>query len=288
MYHEHFSLREEPFGVSPDHRFFLQTEQHREALATLYYALVQRRGLVLLLGRAGLGKTSVLVKLMQLLEGLAETAYLPHPHFNAETVFETVLVSLGLPSTKSAARNYQMFYEYLIQMHGSGKRCVIIFDEAQRLSADTLEAIRILSNFETPWDKLVQIVLAGQPRLAETLVRPECEQLLQRCSIIARLKPLARRNVDEYIAHRLKTAGAPENFFSEEALAAIAVASNGIPRNINTICFNSLSVAYALRNATVGAEHVAEAVHDLDITADARWQADLGPKRDSIPMRAGA
>ena len=126
MYHAHFALREEPFGVSPDRRFFLQTEQHREALATLYYALRQRRGFALLVGRAGLGKTSVLVQLMQMLEGHAEIAYLPQPYFDRSTVLESILLSLGLNSTGSLAQDHRLFYKYLLETRRAGKTCVVI------------------------------------------------------------------------------------------------------------------------------------------------------------------
>jgi general secretion pathway protein A len=268
MYHAHFALKEEPFGVSPDRRFFMPTEQHREALATLYYALRQRRGFALLTGRAGLGKTSVLVQLVQMLEGHAEVAYLPHPYFDRATVLESILLSLGVNSTGSLAQDHRLFYKYLLETHRSGKTCVVIFDEAQDLNHDTLETIRMLSNFETPTEKLLQIVLAGQPRLAETLQQRECEQIRQRLNVVARLKPLDGREVHEYIAYRLHAAGAGADLFAPAALDAIAAASGGVPRNVNTICFNSLTLAYALGSSQVGCDEVAEAVRDLDLTTD--------------------
>jgi type II secretory pathway predicted ATPase ExeA len=269
MYHAHFGLREEPFGVSPDRRFFFRTEQHREAIATLYYAIQQRRGFALLLGQSGLGKTSVLVHLLQLLEGKAETAYLPHPYFDRATVLESILESLGIQPTPSPARNHRLFYEYLMETRRAGKTCVVIFDEAQELNRDTLEAIRMLSNFETLEEKLVQIVLAGQPGLAGTLKRPDCDQIRQRLNMVARLKPLTRQEVHDYIAHRLKTAGASAALFDGDALEAIASASGGVPRKVNTLCFNSLTLAYALNHRQAGRPEVAEAVADLDLTLEA-------------------
>jgi type II secretory pathway predicted ATPase ExeA len=277
MYHAHFALKEEPFGVSPDRRFFMQTEQHREALATLYYALRQRRGFALLVGRAGLGKTSVLVQLVQMMEGHAEIAYLPHPFFDRSTVLETILLSLGLNATGSLAEDHRLFYKYLLKTHHAGKTCVVIFDEAQDLNHDTLETIRMLSNFETSTGKLLQIVLAGQPRLADTLKLPECEQIRQRLNVVARLRPLAGREVHEYVVHRLSTAGASSDLFAPAALDAIAAASGGIPRNVNTICFNSLTLAYALGNSRVGCDEVDEAICDLDLTLDDLAPADPAP-----------
>ena len=251
MYHAHFALREEPFGVSPDHRFFMQTEQHREALATLYYAIRQRRGFALLLGSAGLGKTSVLVQLLQMLEGEAETAYLPHPYFDRANVLESILLALGLNVTGSVAQNHRIFYKYLTDTRQAGKTCVVIFDEAQGLTQDTLETIRMLSNFETPREKLLQIVLAGQLRLGDTLRKPECEQIRQRLNAITRLAPLTGAEVHEYVSHRLKAAGASVSLFAPDALDAVAAASGGVPRNVNTICFNSLTLAYAVGNRQV-------------------------------------
>jgi type II secretory pathway predicted ATPase ExeA len=265
MYHAHFGLREEPFGVSPDRRFFFQTEQHREAVATLYYSIQQRRGFALLVGQPGLGKTSVLAQLVQLLENKADTAYLPHPFFDRTTVLEAILESFGIQSTTSPARNHRLFYDHLMEVRRAGKTCVVIFDEAQELNRDTLEAIRMLSNFETLSEKLVQIVLAGQPGLSETLRQAECDQIRQRLSAVCQLRPLNRALVDEYIDHRLQIAGGEPSLFDAGAREAIAMASAGIPRNINTICFNSLSLAYALDLRQVGCSEVKEAVADLDL-----------------------
>jgi type II secretory pathway predicted ATPase ExeA len=266
MYHRHFSLRDEPFGVSPDGRFFLPTEQHREAIATLYYGIHQRRGFGLLVGEPGLGKTSVLVQLLKRLEMEAETAWLPHPYFDKTTVLESILTSLGIDATPSLAQNHRIFYEYLIKTQRSGKTCVVVVDEAQNLSRDTLEAIRMLSNFETPSEKLVQFVLSGQPALLDTLHRPDCEQIRQRVNVTARLTPLDPRAVREYMEHRLTVAGASTSLFSPEALQSIAAGSGGVPRNVNTICFNALTLAYALNRPQVGSAEVSEVLRDLDLT----------------------
>ena len=265
MYHTHFALKEEPFGVSPDQRFFFQTEQHREAVATLYYAVKQRRGFALLVGRPGLGKTSVLVQLIDMLRDEAETAYLPHPYFDRNTVLESILVSLGLETTGSPAQNHRLFYQYLLRAHNLGKTCVVIFDEAQNLTQETLEAIRMLSNFETPTAKLVQIVLSGQPGLAQVLTHPEMEQMRQRLNAIARLRPLDANETREYILHRNRVAGATSDLFEPAAMERIVVAAGGIPRNINTICFSSITLAFGLDLNRVGVAQVGEVLRDLDL-----------------------
>jgi len=277
MYHSHFALRDEPFGVSPDGRFFLETEQHCEALATLYYGISQRRGFALLVGEPGLGKTSVLVQLLKRLEGEAETAYLPHPYFQAGTVLESILASLGLEAAPSLAQNHRVFYEFLVKTQRSGRTCVVVVDEAQNLSRDTLEAIRMLSNFETPTEKLVQFVLSGQPALTGTLRQADCEQLRQRLNVIARLQPLDRRGVRQYMQHRLQVSGASLDLFSEAALEAIASASAGVPRNINTICFNSLTLTYAHDLRQVGWAEVAEVLRDLDLNLPEPVAASVAP-----------
>jgi type II secretory pathway predicted ATPase ExeA len=263
MYHNHFSLKQEPFGVSPDGRFFYQTEQHREALAGLYYAIEQRRGFAVLVSRPGLGKTSILVQLLQLLEGKAEIAYLPQTFFDRSTVLDSILSSLNVAAGSSPAQSHRIFYEYLIKLRLAGKTCVAVFDEAHGLDHETLEAIRMLSNFETPTEKLLQIVLAGQPQLADTLGRPECEQLKQRVNFIARLEPVSTAEIRDYIAHRLTTAGGSATIFTPEATEAVALASGGVFRNVNTICFNALTIAYGLDRQCVGAAEVGEALDDL-------------------------
>src|ERR1039458_6648211 len=278
MYHSHFGLREEPFGVTPDRRFFFQTAQHQEAVATLLYAVYQRRGFALLVGRAGLGKTSVLFTLVQMLKGKAQIAFLANPYYDRATVLDSILTSLGLEPAASPAANHKLFYQYLLKTHSSGKTVVVIFDEAQDLTRDTLEAIRMLSNFETPDGKLVQIILSGQPRLAETLNQPDCEQIRQRFNAIARLEPLTPREVQQYMAHRLQPAGGSIALFTPGAIGTIASASTGVPRNVNTICFNSLTLAYALEKHQVGTEEVAEVLRDLALPATASEGAVTEPR----------
>jgi type II secretory pathway predicted ATPase ExeA len=265
MYHARFGLREEPFGVTPDPRFFFQTPGHSEAVGTLFYAIQQRRGSALLVGRAGLGKTSVLLTLVGMLQDKAQIAYLANPYYNHATVLDTVLRALGLEPAATPDTTRKLFHEYLLRTHASRKTVVIIFDEAQDLSRDTLEAIRMLSNFETPTEKLVQIVVAGQPRLAATLRQPDCEQIRQRFSGVFSLEPLSGPEVNAYIAYRLQTAGGSIALFSPEAIKMIADASGGVPRNINTICFNSLTLAFALERDQASTDEVTEVLRDLDL-----------------------
>src|SRR5262249_3825280 len=156
----------------------------------------------------------------------------------------------------SPLMNCRAFDEFLQELRRNNKTCVVVFDEAQSLSRETLEAVRTFSNFETQSEKLVQIVLAGQPGIAQTLKHVDCEQLRQRVNAVARLTALRRAEVYAYIAHRLETAGATASLFTTGALESIADEAAGVPRNVNTICFNSLSLAYAMNHRQVGREEV--------------------------------
>jgi len=266
MYHAHFHLREEPFGVTPDPRFFQRTPQHDEALATLFCAIEQRRGFALLVGPPGLGKSSVLFALVQMLQGKARVAYLANPCYDAATIMESIFLRFGLQPAESTAASHRLFYQFLLKIHQAGETCVVILDEAQDLDRDTLEAIRMLSNFETPGAKLLQIVLAGQPALQETLQRPDCEQIRQRLNTVTRMHPLTREGVRSYMAHRLEASGGSLSIFTPAAVDAIAAVSAGVPRNVNTLSYNALAIAFALNRPQVTGAHVAEAARDLGLT----------------------
>ena len=281
MYHTHFGLKEEPFGVTPDPRFLYRTSRHCEAVATLFCALQQRRGFALLVGPPGVGKTSVLFTVVRMLKGSAQIAYLANPCYDRTTVLDAILAAYGLSPAESAAASQRLFYHFLLKTREAGKTCVVIFDEAQELDRDTLESIRLLSNFETPEGKLLQIVLAGQPALAETLKRPDCEQIRQRLNAVSHIGPLSHSEVGEYIRHRIETAGGSAAVISSGAVEAIASASRGVPRNVNTIAFNAFTLAYALNRRQVGDPEVSEASGDLALSADAPIAAASLSRADS-------
>lgn len=262
MYTPYFGFTEEPFGVSPDARFFFPSAQHAEAAAALYYAIAQRRGFAVLIGAPGLGKTSVLVHVAERIAAQAKVAFFVHPKFEGGAVLESVLLAMGLEPEPDSVRRHRQLHEFLLGLHRQGKTCVVIFDEAQHLDVESLETIRMLSNFETPRQKLIQFILAGQPALATLLRAPACEQILQRVNTIAHLEPLAPRDIEQYIAHRLKMAAAPRSPFTPGAVRAIAAASGGVPRNVNTICFNALTVAFAEEKQFVDEACVAEVLKD--------------------------
>ncbi len=278
MYWHSFGFAEDAFGVSPDTRFFFASSQHAEASAALYYAVSQRRGFAVLIGAPGLGKTSILVNLAERIAAEARVAFFVHPEFERGAVLQSVLLAMGLEAEPDPVRSHRQLHSFLLQLHREGKTCVVIFDEAQHLDADSLESIRMLSNFETPRQKLIQFVLAGQPALADLLHSPDCEQILQRMNIVAHLDPLNAKQVEQYIAHRVAIAGARRNPFLPDAVRAITAASKGVPRNINTLCFNALNLALAEGKSRVDANCVAEVVQDRMAVEGQRAVAEEAPE----------
>jgi general secretion pathway protein A len=262
MYHDHFGLVTEPFGVTPDARFFFSSEQHVEASASLYYTVAQRRGFAVLIGQPGLGKTSVLVNLAERISGEARVAFLVHPHLSGGAVLDSVLLAMGLEPVSDPVRRLRQFHNFLLDLSRQGKTCLVIIDEAQNLGFEALETIRMLSNFEAPTHKLIQFILAGQPALEELLRRPEAEQILQRVNSITRLQPLNEKQVGGYVSHRLTIAGRQEKLFTAPAVKALAETSGGIPRNVNTLCFNALTLAFAEGKKMIDAECIMQSASE--------------------------
>lgn len=262
MYCQHFGFAKEPFGVSPDSRFLFWSDQHTEAISSLYYIMSQRRGFAVVIGAPGLGKTSLLVDFAERIKPQAHVAFFVRPRFESGSMMESILLALGHEPQPEAFRRDRQFFNLLADFQGQGKTCIVIIDEAQHLDHGCLETLRLLSNFETPRQKLIQFVLAGQPALAKLLRSPECEQAFQRVNVVARLRPFTVTEVKKYINHRLEVAGAVRNPFSASAIQSIAGASNGLPRAINALCFDALSLAFAEDKRIVDAASVAEVLKD--------------------------
>lgn len=267
MFLEFYGLREQPFGVTPDPRFLYLGKGHREALASLIYGIESGRGFSALTAEPGMGKTSLLLRLLQSLQGSARTAFVFQTEGNSRDFLRAILHDLGIvPRDKSLAATHEALNESLLQELTSGRRVVLVIDEAQNLTEKTLESVRLLSNFETPAAKLMHIVLSGQPKLDAKLAQPSLMQLRQRVSSIIQIKPFQLQEVIDYIEHRHHTAGLKGQIpFTPDALAQIARSSGGIPRNINNICFQALSLGFATQSKTVGAEIVREVLADLEI-----------------------
>ncbi len=267
MFLEYFGLREQPFGVTPDPRFLYFGAAHREALASLFYGIESGCGFLALIAPPGMGKTTLLFHLLEKLRGSAQTVFLFQTQCGSREMFRHLLNDLGVDSTdQDLATMHESLNAVLLNNARKGRRVVLVIDEAQNLKDSVLETVRLLSDFETPQAKLLQIVLSGQPQLADKLSQPNLTQLRQRISVISRLHPFTRVETMVYLEYRLCKAGyAGPPLFSYAAVDLIAANSKGIPRTINNICFNALTLAYAKRLKQIDAATVLEVMADLDI-----------------------
>jgi general secretion pathway protein A len=265
---DYYKLREQPFGVTPDSRYLFLGPTHREALASLLYGINAGCGFLALIALPGLGKTTLLFHAMNQLREKARTIFLFQTVSTPLDLLRVLLSGLGVQQAEGTLIEMQSrLKQVLEEQYQLGKRVVVVMDEAQNLDDSVLEVVRMLSNYETSREKLIQIVLAGQPRLAEKIGSPELEQLRQRVSIFAGLEPFSREDTEFYIDHRLRIAGytSATPLFTRDALTLIAKHSNGIPRNINNLCFSSMSLASALRLKSIDSETVREVISDLDV-----------------------
>jgi|SRR5271165_1919655 len=269
MFLDFYKLREQPFGVTPDPRFLYLSPVHREALASMFYGIDAGRGFLALIAKPGMGKTTLLFQLLQQLRPTARTAFLFQTQCNSREFMRFLLLELGceLTGEQDLVTMHEMFNRCLLQEARAERRFILVVDEAQNLDASVLETVRLLSDFETPQAKLVQIVLSGQPELADKLARPALRQLRQRISLLSTLAPLSPLEVERYINHRLRTAGRVDPLFTASAVNMIAELSEGIPRNINNICFNALSLACSLRHKTVEVDVVRQVAADFDLAS---------------------
>ena len=276
MFLDYFGLREQPFGVTPDPRYLYLGPAHREALASLYYGIEANRGFLSLIARPGMGKTTLLFHLLAKFDRSARTAFLFQTQCTSREFMQFLLAEIGIDTeSHDFVRMHEQFNRCLVQEARAGKRFIVVIDEAQNLDASVLETVRLLSDFETPQAKLLQIVLVGQPGLADKLASPSLVQLRQRITSVSGLNPLVPEEVGRFIDHRLHVAGYRGNvpLFTKEAQELIAQVSEGIPRQINNYCFHSLSLACAMKKKAVDVSMVREVMHDLDIT---RFVSEVG------------
>lgn len=283
---DYYKLSEQPFGVTPDPRFLYLGAQHREALASLEYTTESNRGFVALIAKPGMGKTSVLFHFLERLRHRARTAFVFRTDCNAREFMRHVLLDLGidLPIDDLPAMHDALNRVLTEEKRGQRLPFVLVIDEAQNLSESVLESIRLLSNFETPWMKLMQIVLAGQPQLEDHLAKPSMVQVRQRIAQIIRIEPFNAEEVSDYMDRRLEASGCRDlSLFSLGARGAIAHYSEGIPRNINTICFSAMSLACAMKLTTIDRKVVVEAMSDLALGAATHSEA-LFPERAESTM----
>jgi general secretion pathway protein A len=268
MFLKFFGLTEQPFGVTPDPKYLYLSSAHREALASMFYGIEAGRGFLALIAKQGMGKTTLLFHLLEQFRYSARTAFLFQTQCTSREFMRFLLAELGIETAdQDFVRMHDEFNRELLREARAGNRFIILVDEAQNLDPSVLETIRLLSDFETPRAKLLQIVLAGQPELADKLASPNLAQLRQRISLVSGLKPFSEVDTRDYVRHRLQIAGYKGNeLFTAQAMATMTQFAEGIPRNINNFCFNAMSLACALQKKTIDEEIVQEVIADLDIS----------------------
>lgn len=266
MYLTFYGLREKPFGATPDPRFLYLTPGHREALAQLVYGVEEGAGFVVLTGEVGTGKTTLVQALCRRLDSRTAVAVVVNSTLSFDELLDCALQDFGIKgSLTTRSQRLMALKEFLVARERVDERAVLILDEAQNLSVRALEGIRLLTNFETPTRKLLQVILVGQPEFAAKLVLPELRQLRQRVSIRCRIGPLTRAEAGLYIRSRLRVAGARDaQLFTDRAIKLIASASGGVPRVVNRISDHCLLIGYAEQRRRIDQRIVRQALTDVE------------------------
>ncbi len=268
MYKKFFGLRENPFNITPDPRYLFVTQHTEEALSYLTYGVRKRRGFVLLTGEVGTGKTTLLNKVIQWLDREGHrTAFIFNPRVTEQQFFDLMMADFGIScDTQSKSQILLALNQWLLEAYRAGETAVLIVDEAQDLSPSVLEEIRLLTNLETRSDKLLQIILSGQPELGMKLKQPELRQLLQRITLRAKTYPLTEAETAGYINSRLRVAGSGgQEIFDAGAVGAVYRYSQGIPRVVNVICEHALLSAFTRQVKPVTEEIVRAVSEEFDL-----------------------
>src|SRR5580704_15432023 len=267
MYTSFFGLAEKPFAITPDPRYLYLSERHAEALAHLLYGINESGGFIQLTGEVGTGKTTVVRTLLSRVPHHADVAVILNPRVTPVEFLLTICEELGLAIAErdrdSVKQMVDALNRRLLNAHAEGRRIIVLVDEAQNLSFDVLEQVRLLTNLETPTQKLLQIILIGQPELRELLDRTDLRQLAQRITGRYHLMPLSREETKGYVRHRLRVAGATEDIFTPAALGELHRLSMGIPRVINVACDRALLGAYTQETKKITASLVRQAAGEV-------------------------
>ncbi len=266
MYKDYFGLKEEPFSIAPDPQFLYMSERHREALAHLIYGMKTDGGFVLLTGEVGTGKTTVCRCLLEQIPEHSEIAFVLNPKLTASELLATICDELHI-SYPAGNRSNKVFIDalnaFLLEAHSQGRKTVLIIDEAQNLSVAVLEQIRLLTNLETNKQKLLQVIMLGQPELKLLLDKPELRQLAQRVTARYHLEPLSKNEIQAYIRHRLAVAGVERPLFSSATANKLYQLSGGVPRLINLLCDRALLGAYVKNQSTISPALLSEAAREV-------------------------
>ena len=268
MYKDFYGLRANPFNVNPDPRYLFLTRHTEEALACLTYGIQSRKGFVLLTGEVGTGKTTLINKLLEWLRlQQVATAFIFNSRMNVPQFLDYLMADFGIPSDSRAKSQVLLrLYNWLLERYRAGETAVLIVDEAQSLSDEVLEEIRMLTNLETFTEKLLQIVLVGQPELEHKLKQPQLRQLRQRLTLRAKTHPLTLDETKAYVQQRLRIAGSNgHEIFEPEALVSIHQYASGIPRVINLLCEHCLVSAFVDQQKVIGPMVVDSVARDFDL-----------------------
>ena len=286
MYLSHYNLHQMPFQISPDPRFLWLGEKHKEALAVLKYGVLNNQGFLLLTGDVGTGKTTLINALVN---GLGPDTFfinVADPRMDKLDFFKFVVNSFGLEAKVTTKLDFlTSFKQFLHRAHDSKKKVLLLIDEAQKLSLDSLEEIRLLSNIERPDTKLLNVFFIGQSEFNDTLVRRECRALRQRITIVHNIEPLHETETAEYVKYRLRVAGAQREIFTDKALKAIHEFAKGYPRLINTMCDRALLTGYPRDLQTIDRDVIRECAKELRLPGEARQRPPSEAEQRAWPSR---
>jgi general secretion pathway protein A len=267
MYKSFFGLKENPFNVNPDPRYLYLTKQIEEALTGLMYGIQTRKGFITLTGEVGTGKTTLVNRLLDWLrQRRTRTAFLFNSRMNTSHLFDFILAEFDIPcESRTKSQQLMKLNQWLLERYRAGETAVLIVDEAQNLTYPVLEEIRLLTNLETSTEKLLQIVLSGQPELEDKLKLPQLRQLKQRITLRCKTAPLTKEQTHAYIMERLRIAGSVEQIFSPEAMDAVHLYSMGIPRIVNLLCEHSLINTYVEQERVVTPKVVEDIAREFQL-----------------------
>ena len=273
MYESYYQFREKPFSLLPDAGFLYLSKQHRMALTLLEYGLMNQAGFTVISGDIGTGKTTLIRQLLGNLDPLVTVGLISNTHQTFGDLMQWIALAFDLPHQgRDKVQLYHDFMDFIIQEYAQGRRTVLIVDEAQNMSAETLEELRMLSNVNADKDQVLQVILVGQRELRDTLQRPDLVQFAQRIGVDYHLQPLTGEETADYIQHRCTVAGGNPNLFSQQARQAIYEYTGGIPRLINLLCDTALVYGYAEQREYIDAKLVGDAARD-------KQQGGLFPRR---------
>ena len=290
IYCEHFGLIRPPFELTPDPAFLYLGEAHREGLATLVYGVQSGKGFVMLTGEVGTGKTTLLHALLAQLDASTHSAFIFNPKLEPLDFFRVFFEELELKPRGNTKADYLLqLNEFLIECLARNEQTLLIIDEAQNLSAEMLEEIRLLSNLETPSSKLLQIMLVGQPEFRQMLRRPDLRQLKQRIALSQHLLPLSESEMRGYVENRLRIAGfTGRRLFRRGALKTLYQISGGTPRLINSLCDSALLLGFVRDRTMIEADMIREVAVDLDLVGDGvRLETGLPEDSAGNPQKRG-